>query len=75
MAHPDYIMFSYNQAYVCECGSIDFWIVPSVPGLDCFSGMVCQKCGDLYLLPEPIPRKDILIFTKEEIHGEAKAKE
>jgi hypothetical protein len=69
---PTHILFSYNQCYECECGGRDFWIVPQVPGLGSFIGMVCQKCEDLYLLPEPIARKDIYKFTKEEVHGKAK---
>jgi len=72
MPLPNYIIFSYNQVYECECGCTDFWIVPSVPGLDSFIGMVCQGCQDLYLLPEPIARKDIYTFTKEEVYGKAK---
>jgi hypothetical protein len=72
MELPDYILFSYKQAYECECGCTDFWIVPKVPGLEAFIGMVCQGCEELYLLPEPIARKDILKFRKEEVYGKAK---
>lgn len=74
MSLPDYVVFSYNKVYECECGGTDFWVVPNVPGLDCWSGLVCQGCKELYLFPEPIPRKDILKFTKEEVYGRAKAK-
>jgi hypothetical protein len=52
------------MVYECTCGSTSFWIKADMD-MAKFAGLVCRKCEDYYKFPEPLLRKNILIFEKQ----------